>query len=84
MYTTAVTLKGQIVIPSLIRKKYHIKTGTKICVIEHGDEIILRPLTEDYFYRIAGFLNTKGEAAKALLEERREEKEAEDRKWSKS
>ena len=31
MHTFAVTLKGQVVIPSDIRRRHHIEKGTKVC-----------------------------------------------------
>ena len=84
MVTTIVTAKGQIVIPSRIRRHLNIKKGTKLCVIEKGHEIILQPLTHDYFEKMAGILKTKGKLTRSILEERAKEKEAEDKKWSKS
>lgn len=84
MTTTVVTTKGQIVIPSKIRQRLHIKRGTKLCVVEKGDHIILQPLTEDYFEKMAGILHTKGKLTRAILEERAKEKELEEKKWSKS
>lgn len=82
METTVVTTKGQIVIPSKIRSRHKIKKGTKLCIIEKGDQIILQPLTEEYFEKMAGILNTKGKLTKALLEER--QKELEEKKWQRS
>ena len=79
MTTTIVTTKGQIVIPSVIRKHLNLKKGTKLCVLEEGDKIVLQPLTDDYFDKMAGILNTKGKLTKALLEERAREKEHEDK-----
>jgi len=84
MTTTIVTSKGQIVIPSKIRRRLNIKRGTKLCIVEKGEQIVLQPLTGDYFEKMAGVLNTKGKLTKALLEERAKEKGAEDKKWSKS
>ena len=84
MTTTIVTAKGQIVIPSRIRRHLNIQKGTKLCVIEKEDEIVLKPLTREYFERMAGILGTKGKLTNALLEERAQEREREDRKWSKS
>ena len=82
MTTTIVTTKGQIVIPSKIRKRHNIHKGTKLCILEKGDQIVLQPLTGDYFEKMAGILNTKGKLTKALLDERNRDKEAEDKKWS--
>jgi len=72
--TATVTTKGQIVIPSEIRKKHKIKKGTKLLVKENGEEIILRPITEAYFEKMAGVLKTKGKLSKALLKERSKDK----------
>ncbi len=84
MTTTIVTTKGQIVIPSKIRQRLHIKRGTKLCLMEKGNQIILQPLTAEYFENMAGILKTKGKLSKAILEERQKDKELEDKKWSKS
>ncbi|HCN19088.1 MAG TPA: AbrB family transcriptional regulator [Planctomycetia bacterium] len=71
--TTVVTVKGQIVIPFRIRRRYGIKEGTRVCLIERNGEIILKPLTTEYFNKMAGVL---GKEAK-LLEALRKEKERE-------
>ena len=84
MITTTVTVKGQIVIPSKIRRRHNIKKGTKLCIIDNEDEIVLKPLTADYFEKMAGIAGLKGKGLPALLEERAREKEHEDRKWSRS
>lgn len=80
MTTTIVTTKGQIVIPSSIRKRMNIKKGMKLYVEERGDEIILRTVTSRYFEDIAGVLQTKGRLSKILLLERRKDREKEGKK----
>ena len=70
MAITTATTKGQIVIPSKIRRKFNIKKGTKLYIEEKGDELILKPVTAEYFRKIAGILSTKGKLSKSLLEER--------------
>ncbi|MCU0651392.1 MAG: AbrB/MazE/SpoVT family DNA-binding domain-containing protein [Candidatus Omnitrophica bacterium] len=77
MTTTIVTTKGQIVIPSKIRRRLNIKKGTKLYIEERGDELILKAVTPAYFEKIAGVLQTKGKLSKALVEERTREKERE-------
>jgi AbrB family looped-hinge helix DNA binding protein len=77
MTTTIVTTKGQIVIPSKIRHRLKIKRGTKLYIEERDNELILKPVTPEYFERIAGVLPTKGKLSKALLEERAKDKERE-------
>ncbi len=67
-----------------MRRRLNIKTGTKLCIVEKGGQIILQPLTEDYFKKMAGIAGVKGKGVSALLEERAKDKETEDKKWSKS
>lgn len=84
MTTTTVTAKGQIVIPSRIRRHLNIKKGTRLCVIEKENEIVLQPLTREYFEQTAGVLKTKGKLTQTLLDERKKDKASEEEKWSKS
>lgn len=77
MNTTIVTSKGQIVIPSKIRRRLNIKRGTRLYIEEKGGELIIKAVTPDYFERIAGVLPTKGKLSKSLIEERRNDKESE-------
>ena len=84
MTTTTVTAKGQIVIPSRIRQHFNIRKGTRLCMIEKNNEIILQPLTREYFENTAGILKTNGRLTQALLNQRKQEKADEDKKWQKS
>jgi AbrB family looped-hinge helix DNA binding protein len=73
---TYVTVKGQIVIPASLRRKYGIKNGTKIIITDIGDAIVLKPVTEQYLRNLQGSLKGKG-GLKALLDERRKDNERE-------
>ncbi len=73
---TYATVKGQIVIPATLRRKYGIRDGTKIIVTDAGDAIVLKPVTEQYLKNLQGSLKGKG-GLKVLLEERRKDKERE-------
>ena len=77
MTTTVVTTKGQIVIPYRIRRKLNIKKGTKLYIEERDDELVIKPVTPEYFKKIAGVLQTKGKLSKVLLEERGRDSERE-------
>ena len=77
--TSVVTTKGQVVIPRKIRAKFRIKKGTRVCFELGGGEIILKPLTPEYFEKMAGILGPGGKATKALLEERARDRQREDR-----
>jgi AbrB family looped-hinge helix DNA binding protein len=73
---TYATVKGQIVIPAALRRKYGIKTGTKIIITDNGDSISLRPVTEQYLRNLQGSLKGRG-AMKVLVKERSNDKERE-------
>ena len=66
---THATTKGQIVIPAELRKKYGITGGTRILILDTGDEIVLRPLTRQYLKNLRGSLKGSG-ALEVLMEER--------------
>lgn len=74
MFTTTVTTKGQIVIPSKIRRRMNLKKGIKLLIEERENEIILIPLTKSYFSKLAGILPPNGKLAEALLKDRRDTK----------
>lgn len=73
METTATT-KGQVVIPSSVRRKLGIKTGTRIQVEvdEENGQIILKPITREYIHSLRGRFR-----GKSLLKELAAEKEKE-------
>lgn len=75
METAMVTTKGQIVIPSKIRHRHGITKGTRVCFLEQGTDIVLRPVTDAYIDEIKGSLGTKGKALRTLLEEKKRERE---------
>ena len=69
---THVNTKGQIVIPAELRQKYGIKNGTRIIVIDNGNSITLKPITEQYLKNLQGSLKGKG-GLNILIGERRKE-----------
>jgi len=75
METTA-TSKGQIVIPSSIRRKLGIKEGTRIQIElkEQEKEIVLKPITREYIHSMRGKFKGKG-LMKALMAEKKRERE---------
>ena len=75
METSIVTVKGQVVIPSRIRKKFGIKIGTRIHFLDEGKEIKMIPITPEMIESNFGFLGTKGKLLKALMEEKKRERE---------
>ena len=70
MPIATVTSKGQIAIPAPIRKRLGIEKGTRLFIEERDEEILLKPLTHEYFDRMAGVLKGSSSLSKKLLEER--------------
>jgi len=77
METSVVTTKGQVVIPKKIRVAFHIKKGTQVHFQARNGEIVLKPLTPEYFEKLTGILGAGGKATKALLDERANDRKRE-------
>ena len=71
---STVTTKGQLVIPSKLRRKYSIRKGTKVAFLEDGERLVLQPLTPEYLRSLRGSLSGRPSALKRLLEERKRER----------
>jgi AbrB family looped-hinge helix DNA binding protein len=65
--------KGQIVIPSDIRKRYRIEPGTEMQIMEYGGIIYLIPPVQDPIKAACGILPLKPSLSEKLLRERRKE-----------
>lgn len=76
MVISRATLKGQVLIPVSLRRKYHIHKGSRLAVLDGEGEIILRPVPQDPVATSKGFLKDfKGKSAlKVLIEERTAER----------
>ena len=72
MVIVKTTVKGQIVIPSELRKKYHISKGTRVKVMDRGGEIVIRPLMTNPIEEAKGIFKEGKSALKALLVSRAE------------
>jgi AbrB family looped-hinge helix DNA binding protein len=73
-----ISVKGQVIIPVEIRRKYGLQPGTVLHVVDLGDSILLKPVTEQSVHDLEGILKGKG-GLKALLEDRSLEAERESR-----
>jgi len=73
---TVATSKGQVVIPSRIRKQLGIKDGTylQIDVDAVTRQIILTPVTREYIHSLRGKYKGRG-LMKALMAEKKWERE---------
>jgi AbrB family looped-hinge helix DNA binding protein len=81
------TTKGQVVIPSWLRKQFQIEDGTKAMVEVTPDGILLKPVTAVTIRRLRGILKRKP-GAKAFADEwsehKREEMQLEEAKYARS
>jgi len=70
------TSKGQIVIPSSIRRKLGITQGTRIHVEcdEEGRRIVLTPITQEFVHSLRGKYRGKG-LIRALMDEKKRERD---------
>ena len=74
MTISKATVKGQVVIPADLRKRFNIKKGTRLAISEgEGNVIVLRPVPDDPIEASRGMLKGKTSLAKALLKDRRED-----------
>ena len=72
--TSTVTQKGQIVIPSKLRRKLGIRKGTQIAFIEEDERLLLQPLTAEYVKSLRGALKGGRSPLKTLFEERKRDR----------
>ncbi len=75
MHTSVVTVKGQIVVPAKIRRKFGIKKGTTVAFIEQHGKLLIQPLDKTYFDGLSGVLGTQGKLLKSLVDDRKKERD---------
>jgi AbrB family looped-hinge helix DNA binding protein len=88
VYKVRVSSKGQIVLPAQIRKKYGIKTGSDLAIVEWAGTLYLVPEPEeDPLDELSGMLAGSSFTTEDFLAERRRERdrdEEEVRRWQQS
>ncbi len=70
------TTRGQVVIPSWLRKEFHIEDGTRCVVQSTAEGILLKPVTKHAIARLRGILKRKP-GDKPFSQEWKEHKAAE-------
>ena len=78
MATVTVSKKGWVVIPREIRQRYGIRPGDKVQVVDYAERIAIIPAMKDPIQEARGMLKGRPSLTKALLEERRREREREE------
>jgi len=79
MATAKISEKGWIVIPQEIRKRYGLKKGDRVHIIDYGGVVGIVPVSKDPIAEGFGMFKGGPSLTKALLEERRWELEQEER-----
>jgi len=74
METSTLTQKGQLVVPSKIRKAFGLNKGDKIAFVVQDQKLILQPVGKNYFDSLRGILKTKGKILKTLLKDKKSER----------
>ena len=86
MDQSIMTTKGQIVIPVKLRRKIGLKKGMKVFIEEKNGDIILHPVTPDFYEKFCGIFKGKN-LVKELEKSRREDCAREEReidRWKKT
>jgi AbrB family looped-hinge helix DNA binding protein len=76
-----ISSKGWVVIPADLRKKYGLKPGDAVNIVDYGGVLALVPALKDPVREAMGLLEGPGSLTELLLEERRKDRDREDRKW---
>ena len=71
---TTVSSKGQVVIPSELRQKLGIASGTRVAIRVEQDHLVLEPITDAYIRSFRGSLKGPVSMVEARIREKRLEK----------
>ena len=80
MHIVTASNRGQIVIPKEIRKKFQIAPGKRLLVKVEADHILITPLPDDPVEQFCGVFKDGPSLTKALLDERRKDRDRESKK----
>ncbi|MFC2159510.1 AbrB/MazE/SpoVT family DNA-binding domain-containing protein [Actinomycetota bacterium] len=77
MKASILSEKGWVVIPGSIRKRYGLKKGDQVNIIDYGNIISIVPLSFDPIKESAGMLKGDSSLIQDLLEQRKKDSEFE-------
>jgi AbrB family looped-hinge helix DNA binding protein len=72
-----VSHKGWVVIPAELRKKYALKPGATVQIVDYGGVLAIVPTFADPVRQAAGMLKGRKALTRSLLAERRAERRRE-------
>ncbi len=76
--SAVISSKGWVVIPQELRRKYRLKPGSRVQVVDYCGTLAIVPVPEDPIAAARGMLAGEPSGTRELLEERRRERERED------
>ena len=75
MNTSTLSEKGWVVIPQELRKRYRLKKGDRVHVIDYGGVISIVPASKAPIKNTLGMLKGETSLVKALIKTRRQDAE---------
>ena len=64
-----ISSKGWVVIPARLRRKYNLKPGDRVHIVDYGGVVSLVPASVDPVKHAAGMLKGRRSLTRAILEE---------------
>ena len=77
MSTAVISSKGWIVIPAELRRKYNLKAGDQVEVVDYGGLLGVLPTSNDPIKDSMGSLKSNKKLSSILLKERAKERKRE-------
>lgn len=70
--TTKATVKGLVLIPAPLRRRFGIQAGTSFDIREEKGRIVLQPITREFVRQVRGMLKGSGSFSHYLREKKRD------------
>ena len=74
MTVHSISDKGWVVIPADLRKKYNLKPGSEVRIVDYGGVLAIIPAMQDPIKQAAKLLKSEKNLTDILLEEHRHER----------
>jgi AbrB family looped-hinge helix DNA binding protein len=74
MTVHSISDKGWVVIPADLRKKYNLKSGSEVRIVDYGGVLAIIPAMQDPIKQAAKLLKSEKNLTDVLLEEHRHER----------
>ena len=73
MTVLTISQKGWVVIPAELRRKYDLRPGTMVQLVDYGGVLAIVPVLEDSIAEAAGMVRGSSSLTKRLIADHREE-----------